>query len=103
MQSAGGSAHGGLGERISERLDELVALSAITGAHAAQVAVEFAPVKEVGKRVLLDPRRAPVGEQLLVHDRLKQRGRDDEPSEPEGRSQCLADRPGVYDAVGVEA
>jgi hypothetical protein len=52
---------------------------------------------------LLDPRGAPVGEQLLACDRLEQRGGYDEPSEPERRSQRLAERAGVHDAVGVKA
>ena len=90
------------GSSVRERLDQRVAARAVARAHAAQVAVELAAGDEVRERVLLDPRRALVGEVLLAGGSARRGARDDEPAEPQRGRERLARRAGVDDPLRLE-
>ena len=79
-----------LRELVGECADERVALLAVAGAHAAQVAVELAARDEVGERVLLDAGGAAVGDELRVRHGLQQRGgKTSQPRRSAGASVLL--------------
>jgi hypothetical protein len=81
VESCCDSGHGRFGEVVGEGGDEGVASAAVVGAHAAQVAVEFAACQEVGQCPLLDARRPSVSVDLVVTDGVEEVGWDDEPAE----------------------
>jgi hypothetical protein len=62
VKPGGDAVHGRFRELAGTRGDEQVAPSAAAGAHPAHVAVELAAREEVRERVLVDPRRAAVGQ-----------------------------------------
>ena len=65
--------------------------------------VEFPAFEEVRERVLLDPRRALVGEQLVVAEGVEEARGHDQPAEAQRGRERLAGRAGIEHAVGLEA
>ena len=87
---------------LGERGDERLALARVDAAHPPQVAVVAARLDQPRERELVQGGRAAVGEVLLVRDRVDQRGRADEPAEPQAGRERLADRADHHHAIGRE-
>jgi len=63
------------------------------------MAIQLAALEEVGERDLLDARGPPIGEELFAADSFQQRGRHDQPAEPEGGGERLARRAGALAVI----
>jgi hypothetical protein len=91
-----------VGQLGGERGNERVAAATVDTTGTAQVAIELAALEEVGKRELLDDRRAEVVALLRGHEvRGDALGRH-HPAEPQPRRERLRHRPGVEDPFGCE-
>jgi hypothetical protein len=93
----------GVGELARDRGDQGVAPAAVQPPGPAQVAVDVAALEQVGQGELLEHRAAAVGGDALPRHRAGEPLGQDEPPEPQPVGQRLARRPGVGDAVGIDA
>ena len=86
--------HGHLGQLLSERAEQCVALAAVAAALAAQVAVELAALDQLGKRELLQGRRHSASQSLRVPIGSTSRsGSASQPSLTAGASVLLVEPP----------
>ena len=85
-----------------QRRDEPVAALAVLAASAAQMAIDLAARQQPGVGAGGDRGAAGVDRPPLMRDRLGQRGRGEQPAEPQRRRERLGRGAEIDDAVGRE-
>jgi len=85
-----------------ERVHQRLAAGGVDRSHAAQVAVVAAGLDQRRERKLVEHGESAIVVALLDRDRVRERGRADDPAEPQRRRERLADRSERRDAFRAQ-